>query len=149
MLESAPSPGREDHQPEFNGVKAVRNYEEALSPPPRRGKGKMKFCRTKKKKENPSVEIEKGLLEKNVDKGKDERGIGESSKNKRNEGEGLGRGKMSFHMIKQMVRASTQKYDSTTSRTTDQVKVERSKKRPRVGGERNSKISQSKGMQNS
>ncbi|KAI3748747.1 hypothetical protein L6452_12038 [Arctium lappa] len=40
---------------------------------------------------------------------------------------------MSFHMIKQMARASAQKNGSTMSRTSERMKAERSKKRPRLG----------------
>ncbi|KAI3728948.1 hypothetical protein L6452_17593 [Arctium lappa] len=84
---------------------------------------------------NSEAENRKGISTKCVEKGMEKRGNIEKLKIKRGEGGGFGRGKMGFHMIKQMARSSAQKNGSIASKTTERQKTERSKKMTQLGSE--------------
>ncbi|KAI3678322.1 hypothetical protein L6452_37609 [Arctium lappa] len=91
----------------------------------------------KDKKENEVDENMKGFSAKCVEKGREKRGFGENSNFKRGEGGGSGRGKMSFHTINQMARATAQKNGPVASKTSERVRLVRIKKRTRLGGASN------------
>ncbi|KAI3773155.1 hypothetical protein L6452_04358 [Arctium lappa] len=115
------------------------------------GKSKKEFENnlSKEKKENADDESRKGSASVCVEKGRGKREFGENSKNKKGEGGGLGRGKMNFHMIKQMARASVQKNGKAASKASDRAKLVRTKKMSRSGGEGDSQNSISNGVQSS